>query len=66
MFVIIFMIFLDVDPKLHKLLQMEQYSIQYLLACHDLLKGKEKIVNTAIKTFEEEEQLLDLKIAKMK
>lgn len=54
------------DPKLHKLLQMEQYGMQYLLACHELLKGKEKIVNKAIKTFEEEEALLDLKIAKLR
>eukprot|EP01034_Spumella_vulgaris_P024694 gene24694-31068_t len=56
----------DIDPKLHKALQLQQYSAQYLLSCHSLLKGKEKVVHTALRTFDEEERLLDLKIAKMR
>jgi hypothetical protein len=56
----------DIDPKLHKALQLQQYSAQYLLSCHSLLRDKERVVRTALRTFEDEERLLDLKIAKMR
>jgi hypothetical protein len=60
------MVCADIDPKLHKALQLQQYSAQYLLSCHSLLRDKEKIVRTALRTFEDEERMLDLKIAKMR
>ena len=54
------------DPKLLRAMQLQQYSAQYLLSCHCLLQSKERVVRTALHTFASEEQLLDLKIAKLR
>lgn len=56
----------DIDPKLYKALQLSQYGAQYIMASRDFMKKKEGVVKSAIKTFEDEERLLDRKIAKLK
>ena len=56
----------DVDPTLYKTIQLAQYSSQYLLSCRKLMKERETVLKTALKTFQEEEELLDLKLAKMR
>lgn len=47
-------------------MQTQQYNAQYLLSCHSLLRKKERSVREAVRVFEDEERLLDLKIAKMR
>ncbi len=56
----------DVDPRLRKALHMAQLNVQYLLSCRDLMKEKQNIIDDAMHTFEEEENLLDFKLAKLK
>jgi hypothetical protein len=56
----------DVDPALYKALQLAQYGSQYLLSCRKVMKDRETVLKTALKTFQEEEELLDLKLAKMR
>jgi hypothetical protein len=56
----------DIDPALYKALQLAQYGSQYLLSCRKVMKDRETVLKTALKTFQEEEELLDLKLAKMR
>ena len=56
----------DVDSKLLHAVQLSQFSAQYLNASADLLRGKEKLLSSAVRTFRDEEDKLDLEIAKMK
>lgn len=56
----------DIDPQLYKALQIAQYSSQYLLSSRKVMKEKEAVLKMALKTFQEEEELLDLKLAKLR
>ena len=60
------LIYLDVDHKLLKTLQFGQYNVQYLLACQKALKNNKIIINDALKVFDDEEAMLDLRLAKMR
>ena len=54
------------DHKLLKTLQFGQYSVQYLLACQKAMKNNKIIISDALKVFDDEEALLDLRLAKMR
>jgi hypothetical protein len=56
----------DIDPTLYKALQLAQYGSQYLLSCRKVMKNRESTLKTALTAFKEEEELLDLKLAKMR
>jgi hypothetical protein len=56
----------DVDPFLFKTLQLAQFGCQYLLSCRQVMKDREKVLKNALKAFEEEEELLDLKLTKLR
>ena len=45
---------------------MAQYGSQYLLSCRKAMKDREKVLKAAIETFDQEEELLDFKIAKLR
>ena len=55
-----------VDPHLLKALQLAQYGSQYLLSCRQVMKERERVLKDALLTFAEEEELLDLKLAKLR
>lgn len=54
------------DPRLLRALQLSQFSVQYLLSSQKVMKEKENTIRSAVHTFQQEEDLLDVKIAKMK
>ena len=56
----------DIDPQLYKALQLAQYGSQYLLSCRKVMKDREAVLKTALKTFQQEEDLIDLKLAKLR
>ncbi|KAJ1432702.1 hypothetical protein B484DRAFT_394850, partial [Ochromonadaceae sp. CCMP2298] len=56
----------DCDPPLYKALNLAQYGAQYLISCRRVLKDREKVLKQALKTFHQEEELLDLKLAKLR
>lgn len=56
----------DVDPRLHHALQLAQYTSQYLVACGDMLQSHTKSVTDAIDVFDEEEEALDMQLAKLR
>ena len=56
----------DVDPQLYKALQLAQYGAQYMLSCRKVMKDRESVLKKALKTFQQEEELLDLKLAKLR
>ena len=47
-------------------MQLSQFSVQYLLSTKKVLDEKKAIISNAIDTFQDEEDLLDLKIAKLR
>eukprot|EP00981_Chlorochromonas_danica_P012499 scaffold5082_cov195-Ochromonas_danica.AAC.10 len=57
---------LDCDPLLLKAMQLTQFSTQYLLSSKKALQEKRHLVSKALDTFQQEEDLLDMKIAKLK
>ena len=56
----------DVDPHLYKALQLAQYGSQYLMSCRQVMKDRESVLKSALKAFQEEEDLLDLKLVKLR
>jgi hypothetical protein len=54
----------EVDPYFLKGMQAAQYATQYLRSCQDILRSKQKTVVDALEVFHDEEELLDLEIAK--
>ena len=56
----------QVDPLMHKALHALQYGAQYLVRTRSTLREKEELISSALEVFDEEEDLLDLKIAKLK
>ena len=54
------------DHKLLKTLQLNQYSVQYLLSCQKAMKNNKNMINDALKVFDDEEAILDIKLAKMR
>lgn len=54
------------DLRLLRALQLSQFSAQYLLASKKMLEEKKHTIHEALKTFQEEEDVLDIKIAKLK
>eukprot|EP01039_Chlorochromonas_danica_P004626 gene4626-5068_t len=56
----------DCDPLLLKAMQLTQFSTQYLLSSKKALQEKRHLVSKALDTFQQEEDLLDMKIAKLK
>ncbi len=54
----------EVDPRLRMALSLAQFSTQYLTSCQSVLKQKQDTLQSAIRTFEDEEELLDLELAK--
>lgn len=56
----------DIDPQLYKALQMAQYGSQYLLSCRKVMKDREAVLKAALKAFQQEEDVLDLKLAKLR
>ena len=56
----------DVDNRLRTSLHLAQLSAQYILACHEILSDKQSIISNALKTFDKEEEYLDLEITKLK
>ncbi len=58
--------YLDAEPVILKGLQLTQFTAQYLLCSKEVMKEKSNMIHDALKTFQKEEDLLDLKIAKLK
>jgi hypothetical protein len=56
----------DAEPGLLKGLQLAQFTVQYLLCSQDVMKDKQNVIHDALKTFQKEEDILDLKIAKLR
>ena len=56
----------DIDPTLYKALQLAQYGSQYMLSCRKVMKERERVLKAALQAFQDEEELLDLKLAKMR
>jgi hypothetical protein len=56
----------DVDHKLLKTLQLSQYSVQYLRSCQKAMTNNKVAINEALKVFDDEEAILDLKLARMR
>lgn len=54
------------DPRLMRALVLGQYSCQYMQACRVFLDEKCNSVERALDVFEEEEELLDLQISKLR
>lgn len=57
---------LDCDPRLLRALHMAQFTTQYLLSSKKLMDEKKKIIKQALYAFDEEEEVLDLKLTKYK
>lgn len=47
-------------------MQLAQFSTQYLLSSKKALEEKRHVLKKALDTFQQEEDLLDVKIAKLK
>lgn len=56
----------DADQRLLKCLSLAQYSTQYLDSCTTFLEGRKKVISAALDSFEQEEELLDLHISKLR
>lgn len=56
----------DADSNVIKALSLSQLSIQYLTSCANSLKSREKLISKAIETFKDEEDTIDLEIARLK
>ena len=56
----------QVDPLMQKAMHVMQYSAQYLVRTRTTLREKEELISSALEVFNEEEDLLDLKIAKLR
>jgi hypothetical protein len=56
----------DCDRLLLKALQLAQFSVQYILGSNKLLESKQKTIQKALKTFQEEEEVLDIKLSKLR
>ena len=56
----------DIDPKLEKALCMIQFSAQYLASCQNSLGGRRKLLLNALKVISDEEDELDLQLAKLR
>ncbi len=57
---------LDCDPRVLHATQLAQLSVQYLLGTKKVLQDKKHIIQEAVDTFAAEEDLLDMKIVKLK
>ena len=55
-----------VDPHLERALHMAQYSTQYLRGCQQVLQSRLDLMQSAMCVFAEEEEALDLELAKMR
>lgn len=56
----------DVDSEFYPAVQISQYITQYLLGCRKLLSDREVTISAALKEFDEEEEHLDIQLAKMR
>ena len=56
----------QVDPLMQKALHAMQYSAQYLVRTRAVLREKEELISSALEVFNAEDDLLDLKIAKLR
>lgn len=56
----------DCDPRIQQVLQIAQFSVQYLLSTKKVLEDKKKLIQETITAFDEEERELDLKVSKLK
>lgn len=54
------------DPRLLHAIQLAQYSSQYLLGCQEVLRDKSDLIDKALRCFDDEEEELDLQLAKMR
>jgi len=57
---------IDVDPAMRQAVLLAQLSSQYLLGCHNLLKNREKLLQGAMRKVEDEEQVINIQLAKCK
>lgn len=64
--VTVFTGFLECDPRMGKALKVLQYSGQYLHSSQSLLSDKEAILKRALEKLDDEENEVDLALAKMK
>ena len=63
---LIILCLVDCDPRLLKALNLAQFTAQYLLSSKKVMDEKKKIIQNALKTFQSEEDILDLKITKLR
>ena len=56
----------EMDPKFDKILQISQYSVQYLLSCQQVLKHRQSLIKDALHVFETEEDELDIRLSKLR
>ena len=56
----------EMDPKFEKILQISQYSVQYLLSCQQVLKHRQSLMKDALHVFETEEDALDIRLSKLR
>ena len=54
------------DTSFDNALQLSQYSFQYISYCCSVLRNRKHKIQNAIKTHDDEDKQLDLKIAKLK
>lgn len=54
------------DPKLYAAIQLAQYASQYLLSCRKVMKDREQVLRSALDTFQEEDDVLELKLTKLR
>ena len=54
------------DPKLYAAMQLAQYATQYLLSCRKVMKDREQVLRSALDTFQEEDDVLELKLTKLR
>lgn len=54
------------DPKLYAAMQLAQYASQYLLSCRKVMKDREQVLRSALDTFQEEDDVLELKLTKLR
>ena len=57
---------LDCDPRIQQVVQVAQLSVQYLLGTKKVLDEKKSVIKGAIDAFDDEEKVLDLKLAKLR
>eukprot|EP01033_Poteriospumella_lacustris_P001872 gene1872-1362_t len=56
----------DCDPRIQQVVQVAQLSVQYLLGTKKVLDEKKSVIKGAIDAFDDEEKVLDLKLAKLR